>query len=197
MCSMTMTILTTVFESAVLLILLIVVFFWFWPCVRLDSFRQNMFGLRDEVFDYAASGRISFDHPAYRLLRQSMNGFIRHAHRLTVFQIVMNTLAWKMAGETPTYDWTTRWNAALASIKDRAVMADLIKFHERETMLVSERVVLGSPLLVAILMIGFTLSLFRLGLTSLKAAFYTAVSATTARIIDPRLLDEEAARAAA
>jgi hypothetical protein len=195
---MDMIILATVFESTVFLIILIAVGFWLWPCVRLDSFRQNMFGLRDELFDYAASGRIAFDHPAYRLLRQSMNGFIRHAHRLTFFQVVMNTLAWKVEGRAaPTFDWTARWNVALASIKNRDVMADLIKFHERETMLVSERVVLGSPFLIAVLTVGFICALFHLGWTSLRSAFNTAVATTTARIIDPRLLDEEAARASA
>jgi hypothetical protein len=43
----------------------------------LDRFRQDVFGLRDELWDFAASGQISFDDPAYRLLRQLMNGFIR------------------------------------------------------------------------------------------------------------------------
>src|ERR1035438_863123 len=100
---MNITILTTVLESTVLFILLIVVWFGFWSSVRIDSFRQNMFALRDELFDYASSGKISFSDPAYRLLRQSMNGFIRHAHRLTFFQIVTNMLAWKVVGETPSF----------------------------------------------------------------------------------------------
>jgi hypothetical protein len=156
-----------------------------------------MFSLRDELFDYAASGKISFTHPAYRLLRQSMNGFIRHGHRLSLFQIVMGTLMWKSFGDPPTFDWTNRWNTALASIQDREVMAEMVKFHQRSTMLVSERVVLGSPVLVFALAVCLIASLFHLGWTSLRSAFNAAVSATTARIIDPRLLDEEAARAAA
>jgi hypothetical protein len=189
--------LANVFQSTTLLALLIVVGFWLWPCVRLDSFRQNMFALRDEMFDYAASGKISFTHPAYRLLRQSMNGFIRHGHRLSLFQITMGTLMWKAVGEEPTFDWTNRWNTALASITDREVMAEMLKFHQRSTLLVSERVVLGSPVLVFALIICFVAVLFHLGWASLRSAFNTAVSATTAKVIDPRLLDEEAARAAA
>ena len=189
--------LANVFQSTTLLTLLIVVGFWLWPSVRLDSFRQNMFALRDELFDYAASGKISFSHPAYRLLRQSMNGFIRHGHRLRLFQVIMGMLMWKAIGEEPTLEWTNRWNDALATIPDREVMAEMLKFHERSSMLVSERVVLGSPVLVLALVTCFIAVLFHLGWTSLRSAFNTAVSATTAKIIDPRLLDEEAARAAA
>lgn len=189
--------LANVFQSTTLLTLLIVVGFWLWPSVRLDSFRQNMFALRDELFDYAASGKISFSHPAYRLLRQSMNGFIRHGHRLSLFQVIMGMLMWKAIGEEPTLEWTNRWNDALATIPDREVMAEMLKFHERSSMLVSERVVLGSPVLVLALVTCFIAVLFHLGWTSLRSAFNTAVSATTAKIIDPRLLDEEAARAAA
>ena len=54
------------------------------PEMRLDSFRQNMFAIRDELFDFAADGNIAFDHPAYMMLRNQMNGFIRYAHHLTV-----------------------------------------------------------------------------------------------------------------
>ena len=70
--------LMTVTQSAILLMGLGVILFWLWPSVRLDCFRQEMFAIRDELFDYASSGRVSFSHPGYRLLRQSMNGFIRY-----------------------------------------------------------------------------------------------------------------------
>jgi hypothetical protein len=126
-----------------------------------------------------------------------MNGFIRHAHRLTFLQIVTNMLAWKVVGGEPSFDWTERWNAALASIQDREVMADLINFHQRTAMLVSERVVLGSPVLMTGLIIGIVIALCHMGWTSLRSAFNTAVCAVTAKVIDPRLLDEDAARAAA
>jgi hypothetical protein len=188
--------LINVLQSALLLIVLISVAFWLWPSVRLDSFRQNMFSLRDELFDYAASGKIEFGHPAYRLLRQSMNGFIRHGHRLSVFQIVIDLITWRVAGHPPAFDWTERWNAALASIKDRQVMADLVRFHERESFLVCQRVVLGSPFLIFVFAAGLFVGLFRAGWTSLHSVFNAAVSGATARLIDPRLLDEQAARAA-
>jgi|SRR6185437_10032556 len=191
------TILVNVFQSGIVLIALTVVAFWLWPTVRLDSFRQDMFRVRDELFDYAASGKISFQSPAYCLLRQSMNGFIRHGHRLTLFQIVMNALTWKAVGQVPNYVWTKRWCAALEAIPDADVKQDLIKFHERAIVLVSERIVLGSPILWAGAFAFLVITLCRLGWKSATGAFAKASQATTARIIDPRLLDEEAAKAAA
>lgn len=46
------------------------------------TFRQEMFKLRDELFDYMAAGNISADHQAYQLLRHRMNSYIRYADRM-------------------------------------------------------------------------------------------------------------------
>lgn len=45
--------------------------------------RQKMFKIRDELFDYAADGNISFDNENYIRVRSSINGFIRFAHTMT------------------------------------------------------------------------------------------------------------------
>jgi len=164
--------------------------------MRLDIFRQKMFALRDELFDYAESGRIGFNHPAYRLLRQSMNGFIRYGHRLTFFQINLMMLYWKFGASQPPMDWTEKWNRAIATVNDEQVRENLVKFHERSIMLVSERLVLGSPVLLLVLFVGLLIGLFNLGWKSAKAAFNRAIAETTSRLIDFERLEEEAARAA-
>ena len=79
-------------QSAVLLMVLWTILFCLWPTVRLDCFRQQIFEVRDELFDYAASGRIAFSHPAYRLLRQSMNGFIRYGHKVSFYGSVAESV---------------------------------------------------------------------------------------------------------
>lgn len=48
-----------------------------------DSFRQRAFAIRDELFDVAAAGQISFTDPAYWRLRMMMNIMIQYSHRLT------------------------------------------------------------------------------------------------------------------
>ena len=43
--------------------------------------------MRDEVFDYAASGKIDFNHPSYITLRNLMNGYIRYSHRISLLNV--------------------------------------------------------------------------------------------------------------
>jgi hypothetical protein len=43
-----------------------------------------MFALRDELFDDASEGQIAFDSAAYGILRKTMNGGIRFAHRMNL-----------------------------------------------------------------------------------------------------------------
>jgi hypothetical protein len=56
-------------------------------------FRQRVFQLRDELFDFAAEGHISFDDPANGVLRGSMNSMIRFAHKMSLSYAVAITLA--------------------------------------------------------------------------------------------------------
>ena len=134
--------LAIVAQSAILLAGLWVILFWLWPAVRLDCFRQRLFVVRDELFDYAASGRIAFSHPAYRLLRQSMNGFIRYGHQVSFCQFIMTWLAWKAIEGLDSFKWKEKWEAALNSL-DEGTRNNLIAFHDRATMHVCERIVFG------------------------------------------------------
>jgi hypothetical protein len=192
------TALSTIVQTTIGLLVFGLICFWLWPGVRVDSFRQNLFALRDDLFDYAASGQISFQHPAYRLLRQSMNGFIRYAHRIGVFQIVMTVLIRRVTHPAKQeYDWTRKWEQALESVKDREVRTRLEEFHSRVGLMVAERVVLGSPLLISLLVAVLAADLFRRGWKSAQGAFRDAVVEAAARAVDPRVLEEEAMRAAA
>lgn len=65
-----------------------VLYFCLYKRFRVDVARQKMFVLRDQLFDEAADGLISFDHPAYGTLRRTMNGYIRFAHRLDLLQAI-------------------------------------------------------------------------------------------------------------
>ena len=62
--------------------------FWLYKDMMVDIFRQKIFMLRDELLDYAASGKIDFNHPAYGTMRRALNGFIRFAHRLDLLHAI-------------------------------------------------------------------------------------------------------------
>jgi hypothetical protein len=166
------------------------------PGYRLDLFRQQVFCVRDDLFDYARAGNIAFSHPAYRLLRQSANGFIRYGHRLTFYRVVTTIIVGRIMGDTPKLIWTQKWTRAVDSL-DADTKADLNRFHERLLMLIVKRLVSGSPFLIGVLfMMAFT-TLCSAGIKSAREALKTSARGAVTRVIDTRLLEEEAARAAA
>lgn len=184
-----------VLESTSALCVFSFLVFWLIPNYRLDLFRQEVFTVRDELFDYARAGHISFSHPAYRMLRQLFNGFIRYAHRLTFYRVMLTMCMWKLAGHEPELVWTERWTASLTGL-DEQTRSDLLTFHNRLLLLVVRRLAFGSPFLIAALVLTSLTMIFRSGVDSLRGAFRKSVQDTVAHVIDPRLLEEEAMVAA-
>lgn len=137
-----------VISSALSLFVFAVVAFKLWPNQRIDMFRQNMFALRDELFDFAADGNIPFDDPAYLRLRQLMNGFLRYAHNLTPFRTLMAFIGWKCATRESLGAWTEAWNNALNEIKEPKTRTQLEGFHSRAATLVVSQLVLSPGLLL-------------------------------------------------
>jgi hypothetical protein len=135
-------------KSLFSLIVFVLVIFRFWPAQREDMFRQQMFALRDELFDFAMEDRITFDHPAYILLRQLMNGFIRYAHNLTPFRTMLSFLRWKYADREPLERWTEAWNQALSTVSDENARTKLKEFHSEATDLVLGQLLLSPGMLV-------------------------------------------------
>jgi hypothetical protein len=139
-----------VISSALSLFVFVVIVFKLWPNQRIDMFRQNMFALRDELFDFAADGHIAFDEPAYILLRQLMNGFLRYAHNLTPFRTLMAFMKWKCTGQESLGAWTKSWGDALGQVKEPKIKAQLESFHSKASLLVLSQLVLSPGLLVLI-----------------------------------------------
>lgn len=56
---------------------------------RVDKFRQDMFKIRDDLFDQAMYGKLSFSDPCYGMLRSVINGHIRFAHRINIVDLAL------------------------------------------------------------------------------------------------------------
>lgn len=56
---------------------------------RSDLLRQELFEIRDRLFDEAVAGQISFDSRAYRATRLVLNGLLRFAHRVSLARFVV------------------------------------------------------------------------------------------------------------
>lgn len=128
---MTGTELLEVCEGGLLLIALVIGLFYLRADYEVDAFRQEMFKLRDEIFDYAASGHISFDHPAYVQLRDLANGLIRFAHRLTLWRILTMFALYRVLGiwESPTFGRDLEKN--ISSIGCAQVQSRMRDFHKQ------------------------------------------------------------------
>jgi hypothetical protein len=167
------------------------------PALRLDIFRQQMFAIRDELFDYAAAGNVAFDHPAYTLLRKSMNGFIRYGHRLSFFQLMITLCRWHFSDEKPVSRWQKQWEPALATIDNGDVKMKLGEFHTRSMGLVIGRIVSGSPVILTAIAFVALAALCRGAWKSTAELYYVAAEKTLrAFSIHPDALEDEALRSA-
>jgi hypothetical protein len=119
---------------------------------REDRFRQNMFALRDELFDYAHSGAILFEHPAYAILRTSMNGMIRFAHRVSISHMVSVYLLKRLIGaEAITQNHQHNLEEAFNDVANLEARLRLRDIHGRMRALLVEHLVKSSLILFVVL----------------------------------------------
>jgi len=81
-----------------------------------------MFSVREELFDYAANGNISFDHPAYTSLRSMLNGYLRFGHKISLVHflgILLMTLTSNK--EYMPQLFTDRWKDATEGLDPKTV----------------------------------------------------------------------------
>jgi hypothetical protein len=74
----------TMLSSLISVLLFWIMIFWFYRGYCVDLYRQKVFRLRAELFDDAMNGKLPFNHKSYGLLRVTMNGSIRFAHKLNL-----------------------------------------------------------------------------------------------------------------
>jgi hypothetical protein len=190
--------LSTIIQSAVALVILLWMLAICVPSLRLDVFRQRMFIVRDQLFDYARAGNISFEHPAYRLLRKSMNGFIRYGHRLSFFQLCITFCRWHFSEEEPVSQWHQQWKPALDSIDDENVKRELLQFQLKSMGIVAGRIVTGSPILLTVVSAMILAESCRGAWKSTSELYRIAVERTFKLFsIKPEALEDEALKNAA
>jgi hypothetical protein len=182
-----------VLQTCVVAIIGITTFFKILPMQRLDCFRQNMFAVRDELLDYAAAGNISFNDPAYIVLRHQMNGMIRYGHQLTLFRVLVTWLMRFVSGEVQIYAWHDAWEKALGNLKSDAVRDQLAAFHNRSAAVAAKHLLSGSLVLwCALALTAFALFLrgaVRGTTQLLSAAARTILSSGP---VNQRIIEEDA-----
>lgn len=104
-----------------------------------DRFRSELFALRERLFDLAASGRISFDDPAYLTERKIINVFIRDTDRITFVWFALTMLASKRSEEAGIEPPPNQWRAAVAKLP-RPVAFELLRIDEELFRLLFRRI---------------------------------------------------------
>ena len=83
---------TTLIDALIGMILLGLIWTFGWRRWAIDAYRQDLFALRDRLFDLADSAEdphFTFSSPAYGRLRFQFNGAIRLAHRVSMVQLFL------------------------------------------------------------------------------------------------------------
>lgn len=125
--------------------------FWIYRDYCIDAFRDKIFTLRDDLFDAAASGLIDFDHPAYGLLRKTMNGLLRFGHKISFFELFVYGFVFRK-NLPRRVSFSSRWEEATRQL-DNTTKAKMSQFRDRMAALIVIQAVIGSPLILCILFI--------------------------------------------
>jgi hypothetical protein len=130
---------------------------------RLDALRDRLFAVREKLFDYAANGNVSFDDPAYTMLRMLLNSLIRFAHRLTFTRFVMGLIFAHWKDKPYDKEILVEWEKAIATLPTES-QAELRRIHEEALVLVVRHLVTGSPIMLVLLAV-FVVCALLTGLT--------------------------------
>jgi hypothetical protein len=141
----------TAITSLISIALLVVLVFWLYRDFCTDRFRQEMFKLRDELFNEAAQGNISFDMASYGMLRNAINGFIRFGHRLNIIQVILLAVVIKNT-ESRLSLFSERFKASIQNLDEE--QQKLFKMYcIRMNFILLEHLALSAPVLIITLFI--------------------------------------------
>lgn len=134
---------------------LLYLIFWRYKTYRIDVFRQDIFELRDKLFDYAQSGNIDYNHPSYGTLRSLMNGFIRFGHQISFCQLITISIIMKNKF-SDTDSFSKRWNTATSDL-DVQTKGYLDKLLLEVHSSIIKHLILTSPFMLATIILPIIL----------------------------------------
>lgn len=138
----------TALASLISLCSLWCLFWWAYRDYRVDCLRQQLFELRDGLFDHAEEGHVDFDSPAYGVLRATTNGFIRFAHKISFSRIaILMALTHGIRGSAGRLGFQSRWDHAKRDLSPQS-QEYLEAYVKRMHLILLKHMILSSPALV-------------------------------------------------
>jgi hypothetical protein len=123
---------------------LLVLLYVCWRSYQLDSFRDKLFALREELFLYVCDNDM-VDHPAHGFLRDEINSFIRYAHKITVWRLgflIGARDALRVGPSSMLEEWKSALELVPAGSRDK-----MRYFHEKSLILMTRHLVASSLIL--------------------------------------------------
>ncbi len=139
------------------IVALIILWYFIWREYQKDNYRQRIFAIRDEMFDYIAEQNLGFDYPIFLQLRTTLNGSIRFSDRLDLWNISLLLILGKRIGFNRDSGklYREKLESIFGKIDDPSVRKKFREFHSAYTRALVGLVV-GSSIF---LMVLFALSL--------------------------------------
>jgi len=142
----------TVLSFGLGFVLLWLVYYMGWRFYRIDSVRHDLFELRNELFLYATDGGVSFEEPAYVLLRQRIEALIRFAHTMTLSRVII--IGIQLHKTQGALKYTQQWETTLTKLHIET-SAKLRDIHNRATIRVMVQMVSGNLILLILAALCF------------------------------------------
>jgi hypothetical protein len=121
-------------------------YFWVYRNFRSDHLRERLFEMRDGLFETTREMGISFDEPAYVMIRDSLNGLLRFAHRVSLFGLIGAYWGWKKYPRASS-SFTVDLMKALNQIENQEYRQAILNTHARMLWTIYIHVVTGAPIL--------------------------------------------------
>ena len=121
-------------------------YFYGWRGYRLDRTRQDLFALRDDLMAYWQRAGLPFEAPAYRLMREMLNGAIRFSHRVSLLRLAALMVVDAQFKGVDGAAFERRFEAALEGLSPD-VQAHLRAVRRQAHLILLQHVVFGSLLL--------------------------------------------------
>jgi hypothetical protein len=114
---------------------------------QIDKLRDDLFALRDELFDYACQHDL-LQHPGYTKLRVIMNSMIRFAHKVTLWRLALSVSFSRALPPEERPDPYRDWQKDL-QILPPFHQQNLANFHVKMAVLILKSMIYRSPTLLA------------------------------------------------
>src|SRR5215472_17873260 len=82
----------------------------------IDQAREQLFALRDELFNYVTAIGMDYDDPRHVTLRRCINSTIRFTHKLTIIRLAVTILLKERYPSMYHYDQMGAWKDSLDSL---------------------------------------------------------------------------------